>query len=166
MENYHYIESGLDNIYLANGFDFITTEYGPAVSFADSDGLHDAIGASLLIQAELLTGAEYRFIRKELGYSQQGLADILGFDLQTPANWEKGKCRITTMADACLRKLYDEKVLKKNIQLSDLMDGIKQPALMNGYWVFEKNEFWQVQKKCKDSMPLLQPAMRAHSSVT
>ena len=42
--NYHYTGCGLDNIYLANGFERKVTPYGEGVSIADADGLHEAIG--------------------------------------------------------------------------------------------------------------------------
>ena len=43
-EMYHYTESGLDNVYLVNGFEFIPSPSGKSVVIQDIDGLHNAIG--------------------------------------------------------------------------------------------------------------------------
>lgn len=45
MKNhYHYVTSGLSNVWLKNGFSVKETEYGRSVSIHDIEGLHKAIG--------------------------------------------------------------------------------------------------------------------------
>jgi putative transcriptional regulator len=58
---YHYTDSGLDNIYLVNGFNKSETAYGEAVAIDDIDGLHNAIGRWLINDATPITGAKLRF---------------------------------------------------------------------------------------------------------
>ena len=53
---YHYKESGLDNVYLENGFTIHKTPYGEGVSIQDTAGLHKAIGV-WLVEAPKPVGA-------------------------------------------------------------------------------------------------------------
>jgi DNA-binding transcriptional regulator YiaG len=79
---YRYTESGLKNVRLMNGYAIKKTPYGKAVSIQDLEGLHRAIG-SIIAKRPKLTGPELRFLRKEMGLSQKGLADFVGTSEQT-----------------------------------------------------------------------------------
>src|SRR3989338_8849948 len=103
---YHYTESGLRNIWLANGYAVRQTKYGKGVSIHDVDGLHRAISQALASKSHL-TGAEVRFLRKEMGMSQRGLGELLGVTDQAVALWEK-KGRLPKTADRLLRLIYVE----------------------------------------------------------
>ena len=75
MKNaYRYTESGLTNVWLANGYTIRKTKYGEGVSIHDMDGLHRAL-ARALSNKPRLTGTEVRFLRKEMGLSQRGLGE-------------------------------------------------------------------------------------------
>ncbi|VVN68800.1 helix-turn-helix domain-containing protein [Pseudomonas fluorescens] len=104
---YHYVESGLPNVWLSNGFVVKETAYGESVAITDVKGLHDVIGKSIAEKPAPLTGAEFRFLRKELGLSQERLADIVGLTSQAVAIWEKTD-KIPTVNDRYLRGLYLE----------------------------------------------------------
>jgi putative transcriptional regulator len=67
----------LTNVWLANGFVIRKTNYGEGVSIHDVDGLHRAL-AQAMANKPRLTGAEIRFLRKEMGLSQRGLGELLG----------------------------------------------------------------------------------------
>ncbi len=88
---YRYIECGLDNVYLLNGFTIRSTPYGRAVAIDNIDGLHRTIARFLVREKKELTGKEIRFLRHELKYSQNRLAALLGVTEQTVARWEKGE---------------------------------------------------------------------------
>lgn len=104
---YHYLESGLRNIWLKNGFIVENDpEYGELISVHDVDGLHRAIGHALANKPRL-TGAEVRFLRKEMGLSQRGLGELLGVGDQAVALWEK-RGRVPKTADRMLRLIYLE----------------------------------------------------------
>lgn len=106
---YHYLESGLRNIWLKNGYTVERdAEYGELVSFHDVDGLHRAIGRALALKPRL-TGAEVRFLRREMGLSQRGLGELLGVGDQAVALWEK-RGRVPKTADRMLRLIYLEHV--------------------------------------------------------
>lgn len=107
MKEYHYTESGLDNIYLVNGFEITLLENGEQEIFIhDLSGLHKAIGLSLVFKQGLLSGKEIKFIRTALDFSQKSLGKILGCDYQTVLLWEKASHPISKSADHLLRVLF------------------------------------------------------------
>src|SRR5690606_8297361 len=85
---YHYTESGLRNVWLANGYKIRNVGGEDAVAIHDVDQLHQVIGRSLARKPHL-TGTEFRFLRKEMGLSQKRLADMLGSSEQTVSLWER-----------------------------------------------------------------------------
>lgn len=105
---YHYTESGLRNIWLANGYKVHETPHGKGVAFDNIEGLHRAIGRWLCAYRPRLSGAEFRFLRHELDLSQVALASLLGNDAQSVALWEKGKVKVPAWADRLMRALYRE----------------------------------------------------------
>jgi putative transcriptional regulator len=106
---YHYTDSGLDNIYLENGYTTHKTPYGDGVSIEDTTGLHKAIGAWLVLVPKPLNGAELRFIRLEMALTQKDLAGILGSTEQNVRRWEKARTKaMLGPADYLLRALYTE----------------------------------------------------------
>lgn len=141
---YHYTECGLDNIYLANGYNELETEYGKAFSVENSQDLHKAIGSRLIKCARPLTGKEIRFLRCELGFSQHRLAEILRTQEQTVARWEKGQTKMKWATEVVLRALYNEKVNNQDGNISQLLEELavldRQTAMEQ--IVFEKEEQW------------------------
>ncbi len=109
MENnyYHYTECGLDNIYLANGFEITKNSAGEEeIYIEDIHGLHEKIGLSLISKPGLLIGNEIRFIRHTIDFSQTTLAHLLGVDYQTVLGWEKNKWPIPKTADHYLKTIF------------------------------------------------------------
>lgn len=119
---YHYVECGLDNVQLCNGFVVKQTPYGEAVAIHDVEGLHLAIGIMLAEKAGKITGSEFRFLRKELGLSQESLAEILENSSQAIAKWEKGESKIPGAAERYIRGLY----LEAKTGEAGLMEGISR----------------------------------------
>ncbi|MBO0735183.1 MAG: helix-turn-helix domain-containing protein [Alphaproteobacteria bacterium] len=133
---YHYVESGLDNIYLADGFEFIDRPAGRELRIVDIDGLHKAIGTMLVTAKKNLSGKEIRFLRKEMSISQSKLARLLEVSEQTVHRWEKGKGEFPKSAEMLIRLLYREhtekgewaageirRVLEEVADLKDMIDG-------------------------------------------
>ncbi|MDE0045408.1 MAG: helix-turn-helix domain-containing protein [bacterium] len=109
-EKYHYVECGLDYIYLANGFRRFDSRRGPSIAIRDVDALHQAIGQHICDQKKDLSGQEIRFLRRELLMSQASLARILGVKEQTVHRWEAGKTTMPKAAESILRVLYMEQI--------------------------------------------------------
>lgn len=106
---YHYTDSGLDNIYLENGYTIHKTPYGEGVSIQDTEGLHRAIGKSLISHPYALNGAEFRFLRMEMELTQKCIADLIGSTEQNVRRWETSRQKdIQGPADRMLRALFNE----------------------------------------------------------
>ena len=109
MKTYQYIESGLDNIYLINGFEHHTTPYGEGTSIHNVQELNRIIGHAVIAMPKALNGAELRFLRLEMEQTQRDLASIIGATEQTLRLWEKSRSKpIPGSADRLLRVLYNE----------------------------------------------------------
>ena len=106
---YHYTESGLDYVYLENGYTIHDTPYGKGVSIQDSEHLHKMLGDWVVDLPCPLNGAELRFLRIEMDMSQRALAGILGTTEQAVRRWEKSRSKeIPGSSDRLLRALYKE----------------------------------------------------------
>lgn len=106
---YHYTECGLDNVWLENGYIQRKTPYGKGVAIEDADGLHRTLAEALLQKKGRLTGKELRFLRTELGLSQDNLGRCLGATDQSVSLWERtGK--VPASSDALVRLLVIERL--------------------------------------------------------
>lgn len=106
---YQYTECGLDNVYLVNGFDPVSTPRGEGVKIQDIEGLHRAIGLLLIEEKQNLNGKEFRFLRHEMNMTQKSLAELLRVDVQRLARWEKGQTQnIDGPSQNIVRLLYRE----------------------------------------------------------
>jgi putative transcriptional regulator len=122
---YHYTESGLRNVWLANGYDKRATPYGKGIAIQNVEDLHRAIARQLVRLPRPLKGAEFRFLRKELELSQAALAIYLGCNIQSLARWEKGASRISKPAERLLRAFYSESD-QGNVQIRKLIERIAE----------------------------------------
>jgi DNA-binding transcriptional regulator YiaG len=99
----HYTASGLDYVYLLNGFTVEhDADYGRIITIEDERDLHRAIGLYVITRPRTLTGTEFRFLRKQMGFKQKDLAGELGVNEQTVANYEKDR-PIPTASDHLMR---------------------------------------------------------------
>lgn len=143
---YHYLESGLDNVWIENGYTVHETAYGTGVSIQDTAGLHRVIGRWLISLPKPLNGAELRFLRLEMDTTQKNLAAFLGVNEQAVRRWEKARDKPVTngSADRLIRAIYAEYVDSK----SDLYRMIKRLAELDQIEptkgrFFESDKGWQ-----------------------
>lgn len=102
----HYTASGLDYVYLRNGFTIEDDpDYGRIVTITNEQNLHTAIGMYVIMQPRALRSAEFRYLRKLMGFKQKELAEELGVNEQTVANYEKNK-RIPGTSDRLMRTIF------------------------------------------------------------
>jgi len=149
-ELYQYLESGLDDVYLANGVDFHDGADGPVISISNIEGLHRAIACDLVEKEQRLTGKQFRFLRTELSLSQASLAHILGVKELTVGRWEKGETEIPLATDAVLRKMYSDTIVGKKSEtmrqllerIADLEEAIDEKIIKQG-----SNHEWKIAKK-------------------
>lgn len=124
---YHYTECGLDNVYLLSGYDIeVDPEYGETVSVKDARALHVAIGIALCQTKKTLSGAELRFLRKEMELTQSRLAGLIGSTAQSVARWEKAVSPQPTAADYLVRLIFLDRVGKPSTGIEHLLDSLKE----------------------------------------
>jgi putative zinc finger/helix-turn-helix YgiT family protein len=103
---YHYRESGLDNVYLKDITTYRCACGERLVRIPAVERVHNAIGAELLAKPSLLTGSEFRFLRKWVGLTAPELASALGIKTRiTISRWENDKAPLTAAADHAMRLL-------------------------------------------------------------
>lgn len=102
---YHYKESGLPYVYLKDVVRLHQCAKGHKfVEIPMMDRLQDAIGYELLKKKALLTGQEFRFLRKWLSLTADKLASALGYkSRQSVSRWENGKELLTAATDHAMR---------------------------------------------------------------
>ena len=103
---YHYVESGLDNLILQdiNVFECVCGEN--IVRIPAVDELHRLVGMRIIEKIAPLTGNEIRFLRKNMGMRAMKLAGFMGIDNATVSRWENGKQKISKSHDHFLRLIY------------------------------------------------------------
>ena len=108
---YHLEGVGLPNVYLRNGVSIdIDPNYGKLITIEDIPGLHHAIGLHIVTKPDEMTGPELRFLRKQMRLTQEALAQRLRVNVQTVANYEKGKTGMGA-AETAMRALYTLHIL-------------------------------------------------------
>ena len=137
---YHYTESGLQNVWLANGYRAAETPYGKGIAIEDVEGLHRVIAEGLTKKAGRLTGAEFRFLRKAQELSQKGLGDLIGCGPQQINRWENNKTRTPRWADRIMRVVYRE-YADNNAQIRGFVDRLNElDARENAKRRFERGD--------------------------
>ena len=105
-ETYHYVECGLPNVWLSNGFEIVKTPYGTGVSIRDQEGLHRCIARALCDKPKKLTGAEFRYLRRELDLSQKLMGQLFGITAKQVRNIEHGVTPMREPYNCLIRHIY------------------------------------------------------------
>lgn len=152
-KQYHYTACGLDNVWLANGYQIKTTRHGQAVAVHDLDGLHKLLAATLVDKPGRLTGKEFRFLRTQLGLSQEALGSMLDFSENAVSLWER-KDTVPAACDQWLRM----SVLAKLEGATKLADAIARTQAVHQL-IFQKYLVKDVQgKRTVSVLKQLRPA--------
>jgi len=150
-QTYYYTESGLDYVYLVDGFEMVGASGRKKVIIKDLEGLHKAIGRHIATNKETLTGADARFLRHELLMSQATLARLLKVSEQAVHRWENGKTdKVPGPAESLLRLMYLEAIgdlnllggqhekigvtLQRIANIEDELDGVLSLEDTDGGW--------------------------------
>jgi len=104
MKQYHYTESGLDNVVI-NGAAVIQDDNDDeTISIPYINVLHKAIAQSIVTQKGCMSGKELRFLRTELGMTQTEMAELVHHKQLSINRWENGKVQINENAEAMIRR--------------------------------------------------------------
>ena len=111
ITEYHYTESGLDNVFILADIPLEKYEDGEKYIIIPAVGLlHQFITQAVINNAGILNGKEIRFLRTEIRKTQAELAEILHCDSQTIARWEKDEHAISPAHDLIIRQLVAEEL--------------------------------------------------------
>lgn len=122
-EKYHYEECGLPNVWL-EGLEVVETPYGSGVAIPELEKLHEEIGKAVAMAPKQMTGAEVKFLRKELDLSQKTLSTLLDVQENTVRRWEHGKQKIPGPAQRALAGFYLETI--KGGTIRELMERLAE----------------------------------------
>ena len=124
--NYHYKESGLDNVFLENVTVYKCSCGITYPSIFRVPRLHALIAERLLEKPALLEGEEIRFLRKTLSMSSKGFSEALGVGLTTYSKWENNRQQHSAPNDRAIRAMY---IILKGIQAPEAKEILKNLAL-------------------------------------
>jgi len=123
VEQYQYVESGLDNVFVS-GVGIYRCECGQEyVQLPDAQKVHDQIASELLNKPSLLTGREAKFLRKWMCLTSEVMANVLGYTRVSASRWEKNGPSVAT--DRALR-LYASVVRSMPIDFENLFSSMKE----------------------------------------
>ena len=102
-KKYKYTECGLDNIYIEGLIQKEDDGGEQVITIPYIHELHDRIAKGVIDKAGKLNGKEIKFLRVELGLTQEKLAKKLKVSTGTISQWENGTRNISAVADKTLR---------------------------------------------------------------
>ncbi len=137
MTNYHYTECGLDNVILCN-IDVIQDDGGKIVTEIPSiNRLHKELARAVITSEGSIDGKELRFLRTEMGLTQDELAQRLHKDRQTIGRWERGEVPIDNADEIIIRLMVAEECLDDALSVAEvgpkcLQKASKPPIKIDG----------------------------------
>lgn len=122
VENYHYLESGLEYVYIKK-VRAINTSYSLSVNIPKVKEIHEKIVTLILKHNIPLRGKELRFIRKTLKIIQVDLSNLLGIAQSTLVTWESKELdqQIDSAHSYFLQQYFREKCGLSLIESSTLL---------------------------------------------
>ena len=107
IKMYHYAESGLDNVFLANIPAVKCPQCAVEIPVIEKpEQLHELIAISIFKNNFLMIGKEVRFLRTQLGYSQKDFAEEISKAKEYMNRIENGNDPVTPELDQLIRLSY------------------------------------------------------------
>lgn len=138
--NHHYLESGLDNVYLENIPLYVCPDCRIAYpSFFRLGRLNDLIDLALVQKPALLNGHEIKFLRKGLRMPSHLFAKELGVGKTTLSKWENDLQSHSEANDRLIRAIYviekglrreDQQAIQKSLRNTTLKDSVCQYVIV------------------------------------
>ncbi len=108
MATHHYTESGLNNVFIEGMPIEIDDDGDETITVPAINELHKVIALGIVSHEKGMSGAELRFLRTEMGKTQQELAVLVHRDKQSIGRWERGEIDIDSTAEALIRQMAVE----------------------------------------------------------
>lgn len=103
-QQHHYTSCGLPNVYLQNVETRNCSSCGEhEVVLPNVEDLHRVLAHAVISKKAPLTASEFKFLRKQLGWSSQDLAHKFGVDPSTVSRWENEADPLSRWADRLIR---------------------------------------------------------------
>jgi YgiT-type zinc finger domain-containing protein len=138
--NHHYLESGLDNVYLENIPLYECPDCQIAYpSFFRLGRLNDLIDLTLVQKPALLNGHEIKFLRKGLRMPSHLFAKELGVGKTTLSKWENDLQSHSEAHDRLIRAIYliekglrrkEQQAIQKSLRNTILKDSASQYVII------------------------------------
>src|SRR4051812_49690532 len=120
---FHYTDSGLDYVFLTDGYKIRETKRGVSVAIERIDELHDGIAKLIVTMPYPLRGQEVRFLRSMLGYSQEELGRKLGVRRNAVAVYERNRLKaIPAQSDHLMRMFYAMEMFRKRPDTAEFQE--------------------------------------------
>lgn len=117
MGTYHYTECGLDNVFI-EGMNTVQDHAGEETITIPAVGmLHKVIAEGIVSLPSKMSGRELRFLRTEMGLTQEKLAEVLKVTLLTISRWEREETSIKDTAEMLIRLMAVER-LELDVELN------------------------------------------------
>lgn len=127
-KDYHYTESGLDNVILKGVTVYSCKKCGEEIpEIPGIECLHRVIADMVIVKRTPLTGPEIRFLRKEMRYKANMFASILRVHKVTLSKWENDVEKPDKAYDVVVRLFY---LRFKEEQSRSVLPGIRLEDLL------------------------------------
>lgn len=140
---YHYIDSGLDWVWLENGFERHATTHGPATSIDLADDLHRAIALEVARRPGALRGQEVRLLRAflRMGADELGLLLAHAGAPAAVAAWEAERDEPIPAAAGVALRAFALGVLKGDGPADRITPGLGEGAALGDPALFHLGPF-------------------------
>jgi len=106
-EPFHFVDSGLSNIYLAGIKYFTCSECGRTIAEIPAiKQLMRVIARDIVFNPVSLSGEQVKFLRKRVGKKSADFAKLLGVEAETFSRYENGKQQPAESIDKLIRLVY------------------------------------------------------------
>jgi DNA-binding transcriptional regulator YiaG len=106
---------GLD-VYIQWGYRLEQRAGTEVIAYEDLDGLYLALGQAIASRHGRMTGEELRFLRKQLGLTQEQVGAMGEKGAQVAAKWEKGELQVPRAEATLLRLHWLNRFAKKSVR--------------------------------------------------
>lgn len=131
VKPYNYAECGIKNVMIYGVSPVIDDDGEEVIIIKNIRDLHIAITDAVIHKTGRMTGEEMRFLRTEMGKTQEELAETMGYDRQQIARWEKGLVEIPRSIDILMRTISVQNLLKSNMDIENVSKKIREPLSQN-----------------------------------
>ena len=125
MAPYQYTECGLDNVFI-EGMNVVEDHAGEETVTIPAVGLlHQVIAEGIVSLPSKMSGKELRFLRTEMGMTQEQLAEILKIKSLTVSRWEREESPIQDAAEMLIRIMAVQRLqLDVEMDVDDVSDKV------------------------------------------